>query len=93
MISNKNIHQIPSYEALDFNKIRYVFENMENEEIVCAVLQALRWRITRTKNPQRREVIATYSLNDILGCTVENSKIQENLLTKSQQKIKEYIYL
>lgn len=63
---------------------------MENEEMICAILQALRWRITRSKNSQRREVIATYSMNDILGCKRENSKIQENLLIQSNQKIKEY---
>ncbi len=89
-ISNKNMNQLPAYEALSFDKIKEVFWTMENEEMVCAVLQALRWRITRSKNSQRREVIMTYSLNDILGCNgEENSIIQDNLFMKSSQKIKE----
>lgn len=65
---------------------------MENEEMTCAVLQALRWRITRSKNSQRREVIMNYSLNDILGCQGEEQEIiQENLFLRSTQKIKEFI--
>ena len=90
MISNKNLNGIPAYEALNFEKVKEGFIGMENEEMVCAVLQALRWRITRSKNSQRREVIMNYSMNDILGCTEEeNAVIQENLFMKSSQKIKE----
>jgi len=93
VVSHKNLtnHINPGFDALDFVKIKENFHKIENEEFTCAILQALRWRITRSKNSQRREVIMNYAINDILGCNgEENAIIQENLITASSQKTKEF---
>ena len=93
VISHKNLvtPSNPGFDPLNFDKIKETFKKIENEEFTCAILQALRWRITRSKNSQRREVIMNYAINDILGCNgEENSIIQDNLITNSSQKIKEF---
>ena len=54
---------------LDYNKIKkYLIESTE-EIRVCASLQALRWRLTKTKRKQLvKLVIHAYQDYDLLDC-------------------------
>ena len=56
---------------LDFLKIKESLKDDGTEEIkVCAILQALRWRLTKTKRKQFVKLaIYSYQSNDLLGCT------------------------
>lgn len=55
---------------LDFAKIKEFLLNFDEEIKVSATLQALRWRLTKTKRKQNvRLVIYTYQHFDLLGCT------------------------
>lgn len=48
----------------------------KNQVVVPKVLQALRWRITKTINPQeRRAVILEYANHDIIGCHEKNLQL------------------
>lgn len=45
---NENIDNFsPQCSQLDFKKIKDIFKNEEDENYICALLQGLRWRITR----------------------------------------------
>ena len=54
---------------LEYDKIKkYLIESTE-EIRVCATLQALRWRLTKTKRKQLvKLVIYTYQNYDLLDC-------------------------
>ena len=54
---------------LDFNKIKKFLVESTEEIRVCASLQALRWRLTKTKRKQLvKLVILTYAHYDLLDC-------------------------
>ena len=44
--ANRNVTQ-PKDFPLNFEEINKAFVNGNNEKVICALLQALRWRITR----------------------------------------------
>ena len=51
---------------LNFAKLKQDLFKRDSEERVCALLQALRWRLTRTPASVRMAVLQDYSSNDIL---------------------------
>jgi len=54
---------------LNYAKIKHFLLNSDEEIKVCATLQALRWRLTKTKRKQIvRQIIYTYMHYDLLGC-------------------------
>ena len=56
----------------------------------CALLQALRWRITRTRHAQiRREVVTSFSVYDVLGCNERGEGAMNGLMNNEDQKIRE----
>lgn len=71
-----------------------VFLSNTNPNLTCAILQALKWRITKTKGAYiRREIVISYATYDIIGCKQDKEKVQEALFLK-HDRIKEYkIYL
>lgn len=70
---------------LDFKKIKELFKTEEDENYLCALLQALRWRITRiTSAVTRREIVIQYVSNDILSYPISHT-----LLEKKGNRIKE----
>jgi hypothetical protein len=78
-----------TYVPLDFKKIGSLFLRGENPPLACAALQALRWRITKTKGAYvRREIVVSYATYDIVGCKPTNENLQSMLLQKDD-KIKE----
>jgi hypothetical protein len=65
-----SVFEKPAYIQVDFIKIKnYFLQNAQNFVFICAVLQALRWRITKTKGAYiRREIVVSYAYYDVVGC-------------------------
>lgn len=75
-----------SLAPLDYDKIKKFMLESDDELRICATLQALRWRISKTRNySQRAEVLHTYWHYDILGILEEGPDLLINLLNKSRR--------
>jgi len=81
-----------SYIALNYEKIKSQIVNQSGNEVMqCAILQALRWRITRTRGAAlRREVIVGYSKNDILDMRRQEPCVLDQIFKHRGRKIAEY---
>jgi hypothetical protein len=67
--------------SLDYDRIKHFLSHSNDEITVSLLLQALRWRITKTRDPySRREIIMSYSINDVMGIKPENRALLEALL-------------
>jgi len=65
---------------LDYNKIKMFIFHSQEEAKVCITIQALRWRINKSRpGDQRRHVLFAFSEYDILGCN--NQENDQNLLS------------
>jgi LisH domain-containing protein ARMC9 len=65
---------------LDYNKIKLFIFHSQEETKVCITLQALKWRISRSRpGNQRRHVLFAFSEYDILGCS--NQENEQSLLS------------
>ena len=78
---------------LNIEKIIKLLEEADNEEKeveVCLVLQALRRRFNKLRNPYaRREVIVSYSSQDVCGVRRENWATQDKLMFRSGVRVRE----
>ena len=74
---------------LNYSKISEFLKTTNDQMKICALMQALRWRITRSKHGiPRKHVLHSYTSNDLLGC--QNSEdLLISILSKSERK---YIY-
>ena len=76
--------------AIDYKKLKQFVLTSSDELKTCAVLQALKWRITRNRKRSGRLVVMTEYVNeDLLGCS-SNGYILERLLEHSSKKVVEY---
>jgi len=83
-----------SFAPLDYDKIKRFLIESEDELKICATLQALRWRISKTHtNFQRNEVLHTYWFYDILGILNEDQSLLMNLLNKSRRILAYTVFL
>lgn len=70
---------------LDFKKIKKAFIEEDDENILCSLLQAIRFRITRMPNAiTRREIVIQMVSNDIL-----NNKLAHVLIEKKGPRVRE----
>ena len=61
---------------LNFEKVKAFLLQSDEEIKVCATLQALRWRLTRTKRKQLvKFAIYSYQSHDLLGCNPNSQPI------------------
>lgn len=82
------------YFPLDYEKIINSLKS-DNSAYVCAILQALRWRITQTRGAElRREILIAYQANDILELNDlklgQTTCLCNYLLLQSKNREKEY---
>jgi hypothetical protein len=83
-----------SLAPLDYDKIKKFLLESDDELKICATLQALRWRISKTRNySQRAEVLHTYWHYDILGTLEEGPDLLINLLNKSRRVLAYTVFL
>jgi len=83
------------YFPLNYEKVIKALKS-NNVTYVCAVLQALRWRITQTRGAElRREILIAYQTNDVLELSELQPENQNclcyHLLLSSKNRKKEYI--
>ena len=72
---------------LDFNMIKKIIVKSSNISYVCAILEALRWKISRAKNSiLRREIVIQYTSYEVV-----NYKIFKSLIEKKSKSINEYL--
>lgn len=76
---------------LDYGKLIKLFTTSNNYVLVTNVLQALRWRITRSHNSyERRSVVVAFATHDIIGTHQRNIMLAQYLLIKAHPKIQEH---
>jgi len=71
-----------NYAPIDFNNVKSFLMSSQEDIKICATLQALRWRITKTKRKVfTKQMILTYMHFDLLGCSQNSSpKVLDKLL-------------
>lgn len=80
------------YEELDYSKLKAQLINNNNPIKISAILQALRWRITRSRHGQpRKHVLQTYINNDIFDFSFKKSEVIKFLLHNKHRKVVEYL--
>ncbi|EAR85677.1 hypothetical protein TTHERM_00420850 (macronuclear) [Tetrahymena thermophila SB210] len=80
-----------SYAPIDFNKIKISLKQETNFQFKISILQALRWRIAKTRNAyQRREVIISYTINDLLGCSKNDQLLQNSIFNSPNERLTEF---
>lgn len=76
---------LPIY--IQFPKIKEFLQTSQDYLKICAILQALRWKITRTRHgTPRKAVLQTYIDNDLLGCNTQGSTLFEFLIKHPKKK-------
>lgn len=80
---------LPSTNELNFQAISYDLGSLVDENRLCALLQALRWRLTRTVRSVRKENLSNFITFDILG-TKSSQKAILDFLLGGTRKVKEY---
>jgi len=72
---------------LQFPKIKEALIESKNLLKTCSILQALRWRITRTPHgPPRKAVLQSFVDNDLLKCASPEGSIISYLVNKQDKK-------
>jgi len=82
---------VQQYALLNFEKVKSFLVNSNNTEAsITSLIQALRWRIAKTPGISlRREVILSYSKNDLLDLHRKEPCVLETILRHESQKIRE----
>eukprot|EP01022_Parablepharisma_sp_SALTPOND_P020247 TRINITY_DN3631_c0_g1_i2.p2 TRINITY_DN3631_c0_g1~~TRINITY_DN3631_c0_g1_i2.p2 ORF type:complete len:381 (-),score=39.11 TRINITY_DN3631_c0_g1_i2:2352-3494(-) len=76
-----------SLPDLNYAKIREALKEYKDPLKLCAILQALRWRITRTSHgPPRKSILQSFVENDLLGCAMPGGSIIGGLVTSINKK-------
>ena len=79
--------EIASLAPLRYTKIKHFLLTGEEELQICALLQALRWRVTRSKHGHpRKHVLHSYIHYDLLDCKGVESYICTHLLKHENRK-------
>ncbi|EAR84160.2 hypothetical protein TTHERM_00723450 (macronuclear) [Tetrahymena thermophila SB210] len=79
------------YCALDFQKIKNLIIRQEDPILCCAVLQALRWRVSKARGAYvRREIVVTYATFNLIGCDNPEDQILQKALFQKDQRIQEF---
>jgi LisH domain-containing protein ARMC9 len=83
-----------SLAPLDYDKIKKFLLTSEDELKIWSTLQALRWRISKSRSySHRAEVLQTYKHYDILGITGEGPDLLIHLLNKSRRVLAYTVFL
>eukprot|EP00826_Nyctotherus_ovalis_P004532 TRINITY_DN10991_c0_g1_i2.p1 TRINITY_DN10991_c0_g1~~TRINITY_DN10991_c0_g1_i2.p1 ORF type:complete len:305 (-),score=76.87 TRINITY_DN10991_c0_g1_i2:597-1511(-) len=74
---------------IDYKKLKEFLVETKDELKLCAVLQALVWRITNRGRLERSGAISDYTTNDLLSLK-DNVKVLKHLLRHSNKKVVKY---
>jgi len=89
----KSINYSQNYASLNFEKIKSFLVNTNNTELsLCTLVQALGWRITKTQAiNMRREVVVSYSKNDLLDLHRKEPCVLESLTSHPSKRVREHV--
>ena len=64
----------------------------QNERRQLALLQALRWRLTRADTPEiRQKILSAYTAGDVLNCHEQMRYNIFNLIKSANDNVKQYM--
>lgn len=77
----------PMAQYVQFDRVKESLATCGDDIKLCALLQALRWRMTRTQHGEpRRSVMQGYIDHDLLACGVKDSGLLARLIQHKNQK-------
>uniref|UniRef100_A0A3B5L9F0 LisH domain-containing protein ARMC9 n=1 Tax=Xiphophorus couchianus TaxID=32473 RepID=A0A3B5L9F0_9TELE len=81
---------VPMLPSLDYDKLKNDLV-VGSDRLKCLLLQALRWRITRSlPGEQRDTVLQAYISNDLLECYSTNKKTVLHLMKSGNEVVRQY---
>uniref|UniRef100_A0A3P9NMN7 LisH domain-containing protein ARMC9 n=1 Tax=Poecilia reticulata TaxID=8081 RepID=A0A3P9NMN7_POERE len=82
--------EVPMLPSLDYDKLKNDLV-VGSDRLKCLLLQALRWRITRSlPGEQRDTVLQAYISNDLLGRYSTNTKTVLHLMKSANEVVRQY---
>lgn len=78
-----------SLPCLNYARVIKDLTLLQDEAQLCSLLQALRWRLTRSQTVLRKEILASYIKYNIL-CTSKPHDVLLDKLLSSSNRVKEY---
>ncbi|XP_032428747.1 lisH domain-containing protein ARMC9 isoform X3 [Xiphophorus hellerii] len=82
--------EVPMLPSLDYDKLKTDLV-VGSDRLKCLLLQALRWRITRSlPGEQRDTVLQAYISNDLLECYSTNKKTVLHLMKSANEVVRQY---
>ncbi|XP_054907208.1 lisH domain-containing protein ARMC9 isoform X1 [Poeciliopsis prolifica] len=82
--------EVPMLPSLDYDKLKNNLV-VGSDRLKCLLLQALRWRITRSlPGEQRDTVLQAYISNDLLECYSTNKKTVLHLMKSANEVVRQY---
>uniref|UniRef100_A0A3Q3FCS1 LisH domain-containing protein ARMC9 n=1 Tax=Kryptolebias marmoratus TaxID=37003 RepID=A0A3Q3FCS1_KRYMA len=84
-------HLLPMLPSLDYEKLK---EDLVegSDRLKCLLLQALRWRLTRSlPGEQRDTVLQAYITNDLLDCYSTKQKTVLHLMRSTNEVVRQYM--
>ena len=80
------------YVNLHFDKLKESFLTSNDDLKVCAILQALKWRMTHSRHGEaRKEVVRSYVEKDLLGLKDPHITLIKSLITRKNKKVTDYV--
>ncbi|XP_051873908.1 lisH domain-containing protein ARMC9 isoform X2 [Pristis pectinata] len=85
-----NSNDVPLLASLDYEKLKNDLV-CGNDRLKALLLQALRWRLTRSQPGEQRDtVLQAYISNDLLECHKKNQRSLINLLNSKSEIVRQY---
>jgi len=79
------------YSPLNYEKIKQDLIH-QNERRQMALLQALRWRLTRAETPEiRQKILTSYAAGDIINCHEKMRYNTYDLIKSQNENVKQYM--
>ncbi|XP_067659253.1 lisH domain-containing protein ARMC9-like [Haliotis asinina] len=89
--AKQTVRDAETYASLDYQRLKKdLVEGSDRKKAL--LLQALRWRLTRSRVDQRDVIMSAYIQHDLLGCAKEGPYRQavEDMLTSDNESVKQY---
>ena len=78
---------LPIVPGVQFGKVKEFLLMATDDLKICAVLQALCWRMTRARHGEpRKEIMQTYINQDLLGCNIPEAALLKRLICHKNRK-------
>ncbi|XP_037530501.1 lisH domain-containing protein ARMC9 [Nematolebias whitei] len=87
----QTLKEVPMLPSLDYEKLKKDLAE-GSDRLKCLLLQALRWRLTRSlPGEQRDTVLQAYISNDLLECYSTKKKTVLHLMRSTNEVVRQYL--